>query len=111
MMSSDLKIGFIGAGKMASALAKGFVRAGVVSAEKVIASDPQSAARTGFSQMVGSRCTAMNAEVTSFAGVLIVAVKPDQVEDVLREVKAQVTERHLLISIAAGATLARSNAS
>ena len=38
-MASKLTIGFLGAGKMATALAKGFIRAGLVTADDVLASD------------------------------------------------------------------------
>jgi pyrroline-5-carboxylate reductase len=106
-MASDLKIGFLGAGKMASALAKGFIEASLLTADALLASDPVEAARTEFQDSVQSRTTAANLEVVRFARVLILAVKPDQVETVLSEVRPQWTEEHLLISIAAGVTLQR----
>jgi pyrroline-5-carboxylate reductase len=106
-MGSDLKIGFLGAGKMASALAKGFVQARLVQPEHIIASDPLEAARTQFAQAIGTRATARNAEVAAFARILVVSVKPDQVEEVLGEIRSSLAEEHLIISIAAGVTLAR----
>ena len=51
-MSAKLTIGFLGAGKMATALAKGFVRAGLVSAKQVLASDPSKTARAFFAKEV-----------------------------------------------------------
>lgn len=106
-MASQLKIGFLGAGKMATALAKGFVRARLVGASQIIASDVAEAARTVFAQEAGGKTTASNPEVLKFANVLILAVKPDQVKDVLAEIHVYWTEKQLLISIAAGVTLAR----
>lgn len=106
-MSSDLTIGFLGAGKMASALAAGFLRAGLTRPEQILASDPLEAARANFSQTVGAKTTAFNPNVPAFARVLLLAVKPDQVGDVLREISGQLSEKHLLISIAAGVTLAK----
>src|SRR6185436_12348978 len=47
------------------------------------------------------------ADVTKFANVLILAVKPDQVAAALAEIRGQFTGDHLLISIAAGVTLAK----
>src|SRR6185369_4455773 len=42
-----------------------------------------------------------------FADVLVLAVKPDQVAPLLAEVRSHLTEKHLLLSIAAGVTLSR----
>jgi pyrroline-5-carboxylate reductase len=106
-MGPDLRIGFLGAGKMALALARGIVKAGLLRSENLIASDPVEAARTTFSKETGGRSTSSNSEVVKFAPVLIVAVKPDQVNDLLQELKSQFTSKHLLISIAAGVPIAR----
>jgi pyrroline-5-carboxylate reductase len=106
-MGVDLKVGFLGAGKMAVALARGFVQAKLVRPDQVLASDPAEGARAGFAEELGSKITGVNAEVVRFADVLVLAVKPDQVEEVLKEVRAEVNERHLMISIAAGVPLAK----
>lgn len=106
-MASTLKVGFLGAGKMASALAKGFVAAKMVSPKQIIASDVMEPARAAFAREVGGSIAESNVDVLKFANVLVLAVKPDQVAAVLAEVKPAFTERHLLISIAAGVTLAK----
>lgn len=106
-MASNLKIGFLGAGKMATALAKGFIQAGLVPPAQIIASDVNEAAAVGFAKEVGATTTAFNPDVAGFATVLILAVKPDQVKGVLSEIRDHFTETHLLISIAAGVTLAQ----
>jgi pyrroline-5-carboxylate reductase len=106
-MSAKLTIGFLGAGKMATALARGFIRAGLVTAGEVIASDPSEAARASFAKEVGAKTTAHNPEVTKFANVLVLAVKPDQVGGVLTDVRDHFTANHCLISIAAGVPLAK----
>jgi pyrroline-5-carboxylate reductase len=106
-MSTKLTIGFLGAGKMATALARGFVRAGLVAAKQVLASDPSAAARAAFAKEVGAKTTNSNTEVARFATLLVLAVKPDQVSGVLADIRQQFTERHCLISIAAGVPLAK----
>jgi pyrroline-5-carboxylate reductase len=106
-MASKSTIGFFGAGKMATALAKGFVKAGLVTPKQLIASDPSDAARAAFAREVGAKTTAVNAEVVKFAEVLILAVKPDQVTGALAEIRERFTDKNLLISIAAGVTLAK----
>jgi pyrroline-5-carboxylate reductase len=106
-MSSRLTIGFLGAGKMATALAKGFIRAGLVAADDVLASDPSRAACAAFVKDVGARATSSNADVAKSCGVLFLAVKPDHVSSVLAEIRESFTPKHLLLSIAAGVPLAR----
>jgi pyrroline-5-carboxylate reductase len=101
------KIGFVGAGQMARALAAGFVRAGLVKPAEVIAADPAAAALTAFSQSVpGANVGSSNADVARQAHLLVLAVKPQQVATALAEIKPAVDEKHLVISIAAGVRLA-----
>jgi len=102
-----MTIGFLGAGKMATALAKGFIRAGLATEKQMIASDVSEAACVAFGREVGARTTAFNPDVVKFANVLILAVKPDQVGSVLADIRDHFSEKHLLISIAAGVTLAK----
>jgi pyrroline-5-carboxylate reductase len=106
-MAAKLTIGFLGAGKMATALAKGFIRAGLVTPKQVVGSDPTEAARVAFAKETGAQTTAANQETLKFAQVLILAVKPDQVGGVLAEIRDQFTDQHLLVSIAAGVPLVK----
>jgi pyrroline-5-carboxylate reductase len=106
-MAAKLTIGFLGAGKMATALAKGFIRAGLASAKQVLASDPSDRACADFSKETDSRTTASNIEVVDFAQVVFLSVKPDQVSGVLVEIRDHFTDKHVLISIAAGVPLAK----
>lgn len=106
-MAARRTIGFLGAGKMATALARGFVRAGLVKPAQLIASDPAEAARARFAGDTGGRTTVLNREVLEFSGRVFLAVKPDQVRSVLAEVRPYFTRRHLLVSVAAGFSLSR----
>jgi pyrroline-5-carboxylate reductase len=109
-MATNLTIGFFGAGKMATALARGFIRAGIVFPKEIIASDLSEAARAAFTKETSAKTTASNADVLQFANVLVLAVKPDQVAGVLAEQRGNITNEQLLISIAAGVTLAKMEA-
>lgn len=106
-MASKLTMGFLGTGKMATALARGFIRAGLVKAGQVTGSDPSSQARAAFTTETGAKTVASNVEVVKASSVLVLAVKPDHAEEVLTEVRENFTAGHLLASIVAGFTLKR----
>ena len=99
------RIGFIGAGQMATALGEGFVRAGLVSGAELIASDPSSEARERFARATGGQTVDDNAEVAGRADVLFLAVKPQQMVRVAAELKGKLGPDLLVISIAAGIRL------
>ncbi len=109
-MPETLKIGFLGAGKMATALAKGFVRAGLSKSSQIIGSDPMEGARSAFAKETGGKITTSNVEVAKFANILILAVKPGNVTELLDEIRPVFSAKHLLISIAAGVPIARMEA-
>ena len=101
-MSEKLNIGFIGAGKMASALAGGFVRKEQISPDQLMASDPYAASRDDFASFTGGKTTEHNHEVTSFADIVFLAVKPDRYIEALQSIHAYWRESQCLISIVAG---------
>lgn len=104
-MAGDLFIGFLGAGRMATALAKGFVNAGLIDAAHLRASDIFPGARDTFAEETGGSVTSSNAEVVAFGTTLILAVKPVQVTEVLSGISDNLSGDHLIISIAAGVPL------
>lgn len=106
-MAAKLTIGFLGAGKMATALAKGFLRANLVTPRQLMASDLSEEASAAFGRETGAKTSAFNPDILKFAEVVVLAVKPNQVDTVLGEIRESFRERHLLVSIAAGVTLAR----
>jgi pyrroline-5-carboxylate reductase len=99
------RVGFVGAGKMATALARGLVSAGFTSAAEIVASDVVPAARTQFAQETQARVVDANAEVAAASQIVILAVKPQQMSGVLAELRGKITAQHLVISIAAGIPL------
>ena len=101
-------IGFIGAGQMARALARGFIAAKLVTAEQILAYDPVEAAASGFvAQTAGARLAKSNLDVAQRAEVIILAVKPQSMPGVYQELSTKIGSEKLIVSIAAGITLAK----
>lgn len=102
----NLNLGFLGAGRMATALASGCVRAGLAQASDIHAADPSDAARTAFAERIpGATAGDDNAAVLAACDAVVLAVKPQMMADVLAGIRQHVERRHLLVSIAAGTTL------
>jgi pyrroline-5-carboxylate reductase len=101
------KLGFLGAGRMASALVRGWLDAGLLRPEMVLASDPVPQALASFAGELGVEVTGDNRRVATECTTLVLAVKPQTVSQVLQEVRPVAGAGHLLISIAAGVTLSQ----
>ena len=104
-MATITRVGFIGAGRMATALAKG-LSTGFTSPDHMIASDVLSAACESIAAETGIRTTESNAEVCAESDVVILAVKPQYLREVVTGIASHLQSRHLLVSIAAGITIA-----
>jgi len=98
--------GFIGSGKMAGALVRGMIRAGTAKPGSITVSDPIEAARTSLSVETGACSAIDNQEVANASDVLVLAVKPQSMASVLEELRPAITPDHLMISIAAGISIA-----
>jgi pyrroline-5-carboxylate reductase len=105
MSSSMVKIGFIGAGKMATALASGLIHSGFTTAKSIVASDVSELALQIFATKTGGLTTHANADVLQESEIIVLAVKPQHVPTALTELRTHVKPDHLLVSIAAGVTL------
>jgi pyrroline-5-carboxylate reductase len=99
------RVGFIGAGKMATALARGLCRSGFTTPDRIAASDVSAAAREHFAAETGGQVVESNVAVVNQAQIVVVAVKPHQVKQVLTELHHHATPKHLILSIAAGVSL------
>jgi len=100
-----MQIGFIGSGRMASALLEGIVHATIAPAADIVITDKLPVAAEDLARRTGAQTRASNAEVAAKAEVLILCVKPGDVPQALREA-GDLTGK-LLISIAAGVPLRR----
>jgi pyrroline-5-carboxylate reductase len=100
-----MHFGFIGSGRMASALVEGILRAGVASKADIVLTDKIASAAEELAKRSGTGALGSNAEVAAHAETLILCVKPGDVPEALRE--AGDLGGKLLISIAAGVRLRR----
>ena len=101
MKVTDKKVGFIGAGNMASALISGMISAGF-KPENIIASSPGKDHLDLLSNKLGIKTSNDNELVFKESEVIIFAVKPNVLKTVLEEYKNFYSEEMLLISVAAG---------
>ncbi|MDR4945793.1 pyrroline-5-carboxylate reductase [Neobacillus cucumis] len=100
------KIGFIGAGKMAQAMIAGIVKANNESKEKIMASAATKKTINAVSEKFGILTTIQNKDVARFADILILAIKPDSHPKIIEEIKSEIKQTTIIVSIAAGIKLA-----
>jgi len=99
---SDIKLGFVGAGNMAEAIARGILRAKIFGPRQILASDVQERRRRLFQGELGIPAIEDNAAVVDAAPALIVAVKPQQFDGALAALGSRFGPNKLVISICAG---------
>ncbi len=95
-------IGFIGAGNMAEAMVRGLLGGKQVAAHDVVVSGPRVERLAELSANYQVRTTIDNQVVAAAADVLVLAVKPQIMDRVVREIADHLTATTLVISIAAG---------
>ncbi|UUX34784.1 pyrroline-5-carboxylate reductase [Fundicoccus culcitae] len=99
------KIGFIGTGNMGQAIIKGILTADLVSEKEIIAYDSYHPALEKVKNSLGIQTATSENEVVQQANMIILAVKPTMVADVLTRVKNDVNKEKIIVSIAAGKTI------
>ena len=104
-MLSDLRVTLIGGGTMAEALIRGLLRQQLVTAGRVTASDPLEQRRAYLSQELGVRVSDSNGEAIAVADIVVLAVKPQVLGNVLAELAGRISPDTLVLSIVAGAKI------
>jgi pyrroline-5-carboxylate reductase len=93
----------VGAGKMGGAMAQGWLDAGLNGASLTIVEPNPS---PGIASLAASRGVALNPHIAAPPEMLVLAVKPQSLDQVAPEIAALAAERTLLLSIIAGKTIA-----
>lgn len=101
-----MKIGFLGAGRMATALAQGFIQKGLATPQEIFASDISEMACKTFVQRTNANFFSDNIQLLAQAEIIILAVKPQQAKELLMQLRENFSNK-LLISIAAGLSLSQ----
>ncbi len=105
------RLGFIGAGQMATALAHGFVSSGAVQAGQLLVADPSTEARRRFQEATPpARWAESNEEVVANSDIVFLVVKPQMLEQAVNHLSAAADHQPLFVSIVAGATVGRLSA-
>ncbi len=94
-------LGFIGAGNMATAIINGIVSTETMRPSQIAVFDVNEEKCAYFKQ-IGVQVASSASELASACSIIVLAVKPQNFEEVLTEIKEQVTEQKLMVSIAAG---------
>jgi pyrroline-5-carboxylate reductase len=103
IMLQDARLCFIGSGAMGEAIIGGLLNKQAVTASNIVASDPVEKRRHEMVTRFGIRAVGDNREAVKDASIVILAVKPQVLPVVLRELRGHITKDALVLSIVAGA--------
>ena len=106
-MRDNYIVGIIGAGNMGEALIKGLLRSNLVRSYEIIASTRSQKRIRFLEKTYGIHTTRNNKTIASSCNTVILAIKPQDMNTVCKEIHPTLTNDHLIISIAAGIDFAR----
>ena len=101
------KLFFLGAGKMATAIAGGLIKAGTFQADELLAFDVNPKAAEAFQNATGIRCVTADCKAAAAgAETVLLAVKPQMLADAAAPLRSEAGNR-LFLSIVAGVSIDR----
>ncbi len=101
---SERTIATVGSGMMAEAMIGGLLRAGLVTPDRIVASHARAERRGHLEDEYGIRTVAANREAVEAADVILLAIKPQMLARVGRELRPVLRRGQLVLSVLAGAT-------
>jgi pyrroline-5-carboxylate reductase len=100
--SPDRKVAFLGGGRMGEALVSGLIRSGGRSAGEIMVTSRREDRSRELGETYGIDSTLSNADAVAWADVLVLTVKPQDMEVLLSQIREHVTPEQLVVSFAAG---------
>ena len=101
----DMRVAIVGAGVMAEAMIAGLLADKAVATSRLVASHPRRDRRDLLAARHGITVVTRNAEAVPGADIVVLAVKPQMLRSVMREVGPALEKGQVVLSIVAGATL------
>jgi pyrroline-5-carboxylate reductase len=105
MARRAMRVGIVGAGVMAEAMVTGLLGDRAVRPADLVASHPRRERRAALAAAHGIRVVARNRDAVADADTVVVAVKPQMLRGVMRDLAPALTDDQVVLSIVAGATL------
>ena len=103
-MLSDTKISIIGGGNLGGAIAEGLLDSKQINAEQLFVTRRQVEKLESFASR-GARTGDDNVSATKFGDIILLAVKPYNVEDIIQEIYPHMNNQQLLVSLATGISM------
>ena len=100
-----MKLGIIGIGNMATAIVGGIIKNGILQPDEIIASRRNTEILNKMKEQYAIAVTVDNKEVVEKSDIIMLAVKPQFMEEVIKEIKDYVSEEQIIISLAPGKTI------
>lgn len=100
--AEGIDLGFIGCGHMASAIIKGVIKSGFIDTANIKASEVSEEFAKKKRYDLGIEVYTNNVKLVRNSNVVVLAVKPNYIKDVIKGIKEELTAGKLVISIAAG---------
>ena len=103
----NIKLGFLGGGNMSQAILKGLLSASVINPKEIIVSDVDSKKLNSLKKDFKINTTLKNREAVKDSDVIIISVKPQNIDEVLQESSDLAQGKKLFISVAAGVSITK----
>lgn len=99
------KVGFIGCGNMGKAMLSGIIDSKKINIEDILVSTKSNTSKENIENEFKINVTLNNEEVVRFSDILILAIKPNMFEEVIKDIKDKIKKETIIVSIAAGISI------
>ncbi len=105
MARRTMRVGIVGAGVMAEAMIAGLLADRAVAPDRLLASHPRRERREALAERHGISPVAANRDALADGDVIVLAVKPQMLARVMRDLRGRLDPAQVVVSIVAGATI------